>query len=62
MAICGSSSFTAAANELLVAHPSLSQQMSTLEALGAEPLERDRQGFARVLVPRAIRIRAQLGL
>ncbi|WP_154756446.1 LysR family transcriptional regulator [Amycolatopsis pithecellobii] len=59
VAICESGSFSAAANELLVAQPSLSQQVRALEGeLGAELLERGRQGVAltaagRVFLPKA---------
>ncbi|GAB3932599.1 LysR family transcriptional regulator [Kribbella albertanoniae] len=58
-AICDYGSFSAAATELLVAQPSLSQQIKALEdELGAELLERGRQGVAltaagRVFLPHA---------
>ncbi|GAA3245620.1 LysR family transcriptional regulator [Nonomuraea helvata] len=59
IAICEHGSFSAAANHLLVAQPSLSQQIRALEReLGAELLERGRQGVGltaagRVFLPRA---------
>jgi DNA-binding transcriptional LysR family regulator len=59
IAICEAGSFSAAANELLVAQPSLSQQIRALEKeLGAELLERGRSGVAltaagRVFLPQA---------
>lgn len=58
-AICDAGSFGGAAKELLVAQPSLSQQIRALEnELGAELLERGRQGIAltaagRVFLPQA---------
>ncbi|WP_037321413.1 LysR family transcriptional regulator [Amycolatopsis orientalis] len=59
VAICDAGSFSGAAHELLVAQPSLSQQIQALEKeLGAALLERGRQGSAltaagRVFLPRA---------
>lgn len=59
IAICEHGSFSAAANHLLVAQPSLSQQIRALEReLGAELLERGRHGVAltaagRVFLPKA---------
>ncbi|HWL59267.1 MAG TPA: LysR family transcriptional regulator [Microbacteriaceae bacterium] len=59
IAICRNGSFTAAAQELLVAQPSLSQQIRSLEReLGVELLERGRQGVlltaaGRVFLPHA---------
>ena len=59
LAICEHGSFTAAASQLLVAQPSLSQQIGALEReLGAELFERGHQGVAltaagRVFLPRA---------
>lgn len=59
VAICEAGSFGGAANELLVAQPSLSQQIQTLEKeLGAALLERGRQGVAltaagKVFLPQA---------
>ncbi|WP_158852672.1 LysR family transcriptional regulator [Saccharothrix deserti] len=59
VAICEYGSFSAAADQLLVAQPSLSQQIRALEReLGTELLERGRLGVAltaagRVFLPRA---------
>ncbi|MFD4196847.1 LysR family transcriptional regulator [Amycolatopsis thermoflava] len=59
VAICDAGSFSGAAQELLVAQPSLSQQIQALEKeLGAALLERGRQGSVltaagRVFLPRA---------
>lgn len=59
VAICEAGSFGGAANELLVAQPSLSQQIQALEKeLGATLLERGRQGVAltaagKVFLPQA---------
>lgn len=59
VAICEDGSFSAAAGQLYVAQPSLSQQIKALEReLGAELFERGRQGVAltaagRVFLPRA---------
>lgn len=59
IAICDSGSFSAAADRLLVAQPSLSQQIKALERdVGAALLERGRQGVSltaagRVFLPRA---------
>lgn len=59
IAICQSGSFTAAAQHLLVAQPSLSQQVRSLEReLGVQLLERGRQGVlltaaGRVFLPHA---------
>lgn len=59
IAICESGSFTVAAQELLIAQPSLSQQIRQLEReLGADLLNRGRHGVSltaagRVFLPRA---------
>ncbi|GGU43961.1 LysR family transcriptional regulator [Lentzea flava] len=59
VAICEAGSFNRAANELRVAQPSLSQQIQALEKeLGAELLERGRQGISltaagRIFLPQA---------
>lgn len=59
VAICDAGSFNRAANELRVAQPSLSQQIQALEKeLGAELLERGRQGISltaagRIFLPQA---------
>jgi DNA-binding transcriptional LysR family regulator len=60
IAICQSGSFTAAAQQLLVAQPSLSQQIRTLEReLGVELLERGRQGVLPTAVGRVFLTHAE---
>ena len=60
IAICEAGTFSAAANQLLVAQPSLSQQIRALEReLGAELLERGRLGVALTPAGRAFLPRAQ---
>jgi DNA-binding transcriptional LysR family regulator len=66
VAICEYGSFNAAAEQLLVAQPSLSQQIRALEReVGAELLERGRKGVAltaagRVFLPRAQSVLAEV--
>ncbi|MCS7482512.1 LysR family transcriptional regulator [Umezawaea endophytica] len=63
IAICETGSFSAAANELLVAQPSLSQQIKALETeLGADLLERGRQGVALTAAGRLFLPQAQAAL